>query len=98
MTIKEMKDILYKKLQDEQCYFKKSDISIKKEKNYYIITIKDYEHIPFKMWLENDDYFGYIVTINEMLDFENIVFLDNKKEYDIKTALIYLGYYIGTHF
>lgn len=98
MTIPEIKEILFQKLQDEQCYFKKSDISITKQKNHYKIVIKDYEHIPFKMLFEHDDYFGYIVYIDNEFKHDNIVFTDSKKEYDIKTALIHLGYYIGTRF
>lgn len=93
-----MKDILFQKLQNEQCNFKKSDISITKQKDTYKIVIKDYEHIPFKMIFEHDDYFGYIVYIDDCFEHDNIVFVDNKKEYDIKTALIQLGYYIGTRF
>lgn len=101
MTTQEMKNILFKKLQDEQCDFKKSDISITKQKESYQIVIKDYEHVPFKMTFEHDEYFGYIVSIfntGDIIDYENIVFVENEKDYDIKTALIHLGYYIGTRF
>lgn len=101
MKTQEMKDILFQKLQDEQCDFRKSDISITKQKESYKIVIKGYEHIPFKMTFEHDNYFGYIVSISntgDIIDYENIVFVENQKEYDIKTALIRLGYYIGTRF
>lgn len=101
MKVAKMKDILFKKLQDEQCDFKKSDISITKQKESYQIVIKGYEHIPFKMTFEYDKYFDYIVSISnigEIVDYENIVFVENEKEYDIQTALIHLGYYIGTRF
>ena len=64
MTTNEMKTILYDKLCDECCYFTKSDISIKKHGQEYRIAIKDYECIPFKMFFEYDDYFGYIVYID----------------------------------
>lgn len=103
MTIQEMKNILFQKLQDEQTSFKKSDIIIKKvtctkpKYKKYTISIKDYEHETFKMYLEYDNYFSYIVTILNA-DYEDIIFIDSKKEYDIKTALIHLGYYIGTRF
>lgn len=97
MTTSEMKEILAKKLKDEGTYFTTSYISIRKQGEAYKIVIKDYEHLPFKMSLEYDDYFGYTVWIcND--SFKNIVFVDSKKEYDIKTALIELGYYIGTRF
>lgn len=101
MKTQEMKDVLFKKLQDEQCDFKKSDISITKQKDSYKIVIKGYEHIPFKMTFEHDEYFGYIVhifNIGDIIDYENIVFVENQKEYYIKPALIHLGYYIGTRF
>lgn len=93
-----MKNILFKKLQDEQCNFKKADINITKQKESYQIVIKGYEHTPFKMTFEHDEYFGYIVYIYDLFEESNIIFIDSKKEYDIKTALIHLGYYIGTRF
>lgn len=98
MTMKtaEMKQILFEKLQAENCYFSKSDISIRKDGNGYKIIIADYEHIPFKMSFEYDDYFCYTVWV--FTNGENIIFVDSKKDYDIKTALIRLGYYIGTRF
>ena len=93
----EMKAILADKLKAENTYFTKSHISIKKIGESYKIVIKDYEHLPFTMKFEYDDYFGFIVwVIND--SYKNIVFVDSKKEYDIKTALIELGYYIGTRF
>ena len=101
MTTNEMKDILTKKLKEEGCYFKKSDISIKKIKDCYHVVIKDYEHIPFKISFEYDDYFNYVVWVYRKEDdilYKIINMIDNKKEYDIKSALIYLGYYIGTRF
>ena len=103
MTIKDMKDILFQKLQDEQTSFKKSDISIKKvtctkpKYRKYKIVIKDFEHEQFTMYFEYDKYFGYIVTVFNA-DYETLAFIDNKKEYNIKSALIEIGYYIGTRF
>lgn len=97
MTTQEMKQILFDKLQAENTYFTKSDISIKKHGNDYIIVIKDYEDFPFKMIFEYDDYFGFVVWVLSK-DHEEIVFTNSKKDYDIETALIYLGYYIGTRF
>lgn len=94
----EMKEILFQKLQDEECYFTKSDISITKTKEGYKIVIKDYEHIPFTITTKKDDYFGYIVYIRDEFEERNIVFVDSKKDYDFKMALVELGYYIGTRF
>ena len=97
MKVSEMKQILADKLKAENTYFTKSNISIRKNGEKYKIVIKDYEHLPFTMSFEYDDYFGYTVWVcND--SFKNIVFVDSKKEYDIKSALIELGYYIGTRF
>ena len=94
----EMKNILYCKLQDESCYFTKKDISIKKVKDSYIILIKDYEHITFEMKFEYDEYFGYLVSIKDLLYNEYVAFCDSKYDYNCKDALLQLGYYIGTRF
>lgn len=101
MKTSEMKTILFNKLKDENCNFKRSDISIRKINNYrYKITIKDYEHITFEMALSSDydNYFGYIVIINDLFENACISFNDSKKGYDIENALIHLGYYIGNTF
>lgn len=97
MTTAEMKNILANKLKDEDTYFTKSHISIRKHGEEYKIVIKDYEHIPFTMKFEYDDYFGFCVWVTND-SFKNIVFVESKKDYDIETALIRLGYYIGTRF
>lgn len=97
MTTAEMKEILANKLHEENTYFTKSDISIKKQGKAYKIVIKDYEHIPFKMSFDYDDYFGYMVMIAND-SFKIIAYVDSKKDYDIESALIQLGYYIGTRF
>ena len=97
MNAIEMKAILADKLKAENTYFTKSHISIRKNGESYKIIIKDYEHLPFTMKFNYDEYFGYTVWIcND--SFKNIVFVDSKKGYDIKSALIELGYYIGTRF
>lgn len=96
--ITEMKQILADKLKAEGCYFTKKDISIQKvNDSKYKIYIADYEHIVFTMFAEIDDYFGYTVTITNNFD-DYDIFVDSKKEYDIKSALLELGYYIGTRF
>ena len=99
MKTAEMREILFKKLQDEETNFSKSEISIKKNRNNtYTIVIKGYEHIPFTMSFEEDDYFGFIVYVKDEFEERNIIFVDSKEEYRIDRALIQLGYYIGTRF
>ena len=99
MNSTEMKNILFDKLQDESCHFRKSDISIRKNKNNTItIVIKGYEHIPFTMGFEKDEYFGFIVYVHDEFEKCNIIFVDSKVQYRIDRALIQLGYYIGTRF
>lgn len=106
MTAKEMKEILVGKLIDEGWTdADRSLVSIKTEKDATWITIKDYEHIAYKMTKESDDYFGKIVQITEywkngdkLEQGDCIAFVDSKHEYKESTALIYLGYHIGTTF
>lgn len=99
MTTKEMKEILAAKLKSEGTYFTKSYISIRKIKNGYRIVIKDYEHIPFTIYMEEDDYFGYCVFVRGVQDeWDDLVFSHSKKEYPLENALLNLGYYIGTRF
>lgn len=99
MTINEMKQILADKLQSEGTYFTKSDISIRKASTGYRITIKDYEHIPFRVTFEEDSYFGKCVWIHTAAgELEDIVFTYSKKDYPLESALLQLGYYIGNCF
>ncbi len=98
MSIKEMKDILYQKLKDENCCFKKDDISIASENGVTTIFIKDYEHIPFEITEEKDDVFGYVLWVKELCDGEVIEMIDSSKGYLYRDALITIGYYIGTRF
>lgn len=98
MKTAEMKQILADKLKAENCYFTKQDIHIQKvNDSKYKIHIADYEHIIFTMFAEVDEYFGYTVTITNNFD-DCDIFVDSKKGYDYKSALIELGYYIGTRF
>lgn len=97
MKSSELKTILYNKLQAEQTSFKKSDISIKKVKHHYIITIKDFKHIQFKLAFEYDDFFGFIVWVSDN-NYNTIAEVVSLKEYDITTALNELGYYIASRF
>lgn len=99
MNSTEMKDILFKKFQDEGCCFRKSDIFIRKNSNNTItIIIKDYEHNPFTIRFEYDSYFGFIVCVKDDFDEGDIIFVDSKEKYRIDRALIQLGYYIATRF
>lgn len=101
MKATEMKQILFEKLQDERTGFKKSDISIKSENHGHKITIKGYEHITFSITTEEDDYFGYIVNIDEHwfgTKNENIAFKCSKYGYDYRSALLRLGYHIANTF
>lgn len=101
MKTTEMKEILYNKLKAENTYFTKQDINIKTvNENKYIITIKDYEHINFRMTLSIDEN-EYEVTISQYYNnkFDELVsYQTSRKAYDIEYALIELGYYIGTRF
>ena len=108
MTVVEMKRVLANKLKDENTYFTISDISIRKCKvdtsiKYvrqdakYRIVIKDYEHCPFIMVCEYDEFFGYSIFIT--CEFDNYMFSNfDEFEYDIENALLYLGYHIGNTF
>ena len=109
MKTAEMKEVLRQKLEDEGWTdVKISDISIRKtSERVWWITIKDYEHNPFRMYTEEDDYFGHIIWIDSYYQFkdmakpekdENLVFTDSKVGYDFRRALVHLGYYIGTRF
>lgn len=97
MTTNELKDILANKLQAEGTYFQKSDISARKTKSGYRVVIKDYEHIPFTITLEDEKYFGHCVWVR-LEDGDYIHFASSKKSYPIEEAVIYLGYYIGSRF
>ena len=96
MTTKEMKELLATKLHEEGTYFTKSDISIKKIKDGYRIVIKDYEHIPFELKMEQDDFFGYMTMITA--NGREVYFSDSKRAYDPFNAILHLGYYIGSRF
>ena len=110
MTIKEMKEILAKKLKDENTYFTKSDISIKKSehirkgdtcKDYtYKITIKDYEYITFVVNIRNNcGVDPYICVYRKEGDFKNMIIYDDfNSDKDVENVIIRLGYYIGTRF
>ena len=96
MTSKEMKELLANKLHDEGTYFTKAHIHMTKIRDGYKIVIEDYEHIPFTLRMEQDEYFGFLTTV--YADDECIYFHDSKHEYDPFHAILNLGYYIGTRF
>ena len=98
MTANEIKNTLAEKLQNEGTYFQKSDISVTATKTGYRIIIKDYEHIPFTVTLDDDDYFGKCVFITTPFDEDCIIFNSATHDYPIWTSILSLGYYIGSRF
>ena len=98
MNANEIKSILAEKFADEGCGFKKSDIKVNRRGNKTTIIIKDYEHNPFEIDAEEDDYFGYCLWIKDICDEEIIGMYDSKREYPWKEALLNLGYYIASRF
>lgn len=110
MTTKNMKEILAKKLKDENTYFTKSDISIRKkeyickgttDKDYsYKVIIKDYEHITFVIDIKSN--YGidpYICVYYKEDDFKAMIIYDDFfSDKDIENTLVKLGYFIGTRF
>lgn len=96
--IRTMKQVLFQKLQDENSGFCKSDITIKPMAGGgYIITIFEYEHAPFEMTFEYDDYFGYIVWVKDVFNNKTEI-IDSKKCYQVEIALKYIGYMIANQF
>lgn len=98
MTTNELKSILADKLQSEGTYFTKKHIHAAKTKTGFKVVIEDYEHIPFMINMEEDDYFGKCVFVQTQFDTECITFRYSKKEYPLHEAILSLGYYIGTRF
>lgn len=101
MKIPEMKKALFQKLQDEKSNFKKSDIIIvKSTNNLYNVTIKGFEHIPLRLELEKDEFLGYVVYVQYYngIFYKTYTMVESKKEYNIKSALLELGYYIASRF
>lgn len=106
MTTNEMKNILVQKFKDEKCSFSYKDISIKKvENDIFHIIIKDYEHIIFRLVFEYTEDFGFETWVeewykmNNIIEYDHIVTMtDSRKNYDVKNALIHLGYYIANTF
>lgn len=96
---REIKQILAKKLQEEGTYFTASDISVRKTGvGRFRVVIRDYEHIPFVITTETDDYFGNIVQVYDTFNGTTVAYVDSKKGFDFRTAVVHLGYYIGTRF
>lgn len=98
MTTNEIKTTLADKLHAEGTYFTKSDISVRSTKTGYRIVIKDYEHIPFTVTLEEDEYLGKCVFIQRPGNCGSIIFNCATHDYPLWTSIIELGYYIGTRF
>ena len=96
MTTNELKEILATKLHNEGCYFTKKHIHATKTKSGFKVVIKDYEHIPFTVYAEEDDYLGYCVYVcREGREFH---LSTSKRTFPWEEAIIYLGYYIGSRF
>lgn len=97
MKISEMKKVLLQKLHDENCNFELSDINIKKVKSdNYSIQIQDFE--PYRMRLFHDSFLGneeYTVMIIDTVFSQTVAYTDNRHDYNIKDALIQLGYWAG---
>ena len=98
MTTNEIKQALADKLKAEGTYFTKKDITCRKTKTGYKVVIKDYEHIPFTITLEEDDYFDYCVIITTPFEEDCISFANATYDYPIWTSILSLGYYIATRF
>lgn len=98
MSVKEMKKLLASKLHEEGTYFTERDISMKKISKGYRIVIKDYEHIPFDLEMEEDEEFGFLTTVYTDWEGDYIFFDESKISYDPFHAILNLGYYIGTRF
>lgn len=98
MTITEIKNTLADKLHDEGTYFQKSDISVRSTKTGYTIVIKDYEHIPFTVHMEEDEDLGKCVYIQTPFEDDCIVFNYATYDFPLWTSILQLGYYIGTRF
>lgn len=100
MTINEIKNTLFEKLNSENCCFKKSDIKVERTEKGYDIIIKDYEHITYHLELEKDEYLDYCVWIYENWCYERncLTLLDSKNDYRLHDALLILGYHIANTF
>lgn len=96
-TVRQMKNLLARKLAAEGTYFTSEHIIIDEvTPESCRITIRDYEHIPFNLALIFDDIMGYEVWITCCGD--NICYEYSTKYYPIRDAIMELGYYIGTRF
>lgn len=98
MTTNELKDILATKLREEGTYFTKKHIKAQKTKTGFKVVIEDYEHIPFTIHMEEDDYFGKCVFVQTPFYEEPITFRHSKNEYPLFESILSLGYYIGSRF
>lgn len=94
----DIKSVLYEKLHDEGCYFKKSDISVRKIANCFRITIKDYEHIPFRVCVDNVDCIGKYIAVERMDVGSIVTFVNGADDCRMREVLLILGYYISCRF
>lgn len=104
-SVKEIKQVIFDKLQDENCCFTKKDIHIEATDYGYKIWITDYEHCTFYLHFEYDNefFFEYETWVCEGSDDypndrEIICLLNSKTGFRTKEALLNIGYTIGTTF
>lgn len=96
-----IKETLAKKFKDEQCYFEASDVTVvRDDEGHYLIWVKDYEHIIFKMVWGIDPVDGYEIAIYKITQSTKslIILEDSRFSYRFEPALIELGYYIAQTF
>ena len=101
--VREIKNTLVNKFKDEGCCFNYNDVTVVDKDDMYFITIKEYEHMTFEIVFSFDDYFGYEVFCNAVYtdypdESYNITYETSKQHYDVRHALIMLGYHIANTF
>lgn len=98
MDTRAMKTTLATRLQEAGTCFTASDISIRKHGDRARVVIREYEHNPFEIRTEYDDFFGYVVWIADLFTRDEAVFVDSKRGYNFDEAMAELGYYIANRF
>lgn len=101
ITINEMKDILFKKLQDEETAFKRSDIHINKTDYGYKIYLNGYEPLSFHMYIDDNDVWKHSIEVTECYkeEFNDSVDLQTDSDDEsMRYSLINIGYFVGTRY
>lgn len=96
MTTAEMKEAIFRKLQDEESGLTKSDIRIKRSGTKTTVTIKGYEEIPFTITEEKDEYFGFVLWVKHWGEY--IAMIDSKRGFQYGEAMVAIGYTVATTF